>query len=73
MTSLIQQWFEAKLNIVIIIIAVHNIAENKEEDLASSKKKEEQLLAELDTIKHISRAKDQQILSLQQQIEGIDL
>ena len=61
------------MNIVIIIIAVHNIAENKQEDLAASKKKEEQLLAELDTTKRISRAKDKQISSLQQQFEGIDL
>ena len=48
----------------------YKTASKEQGDLAANKKKEkQQLLAELDTTKHMSRAKDQQISMLEEKLK----
>ena len=47
------------------------VVDCKQEDLTASKEKEQQLQAELDTTKRVSRAKDQQISDLKEELCGI--
>ena len=47
------------------------VAERKQVDTAASKEKEQQLQAMLDTSKRVSRAKDQQISSLKEDLQAI--
>ena len=56
-----------KLSIWTYLVTV---AERKQADIAESKEKELQLQAMLDTTKHVSRAKDQQILRLEQKLQA---
>jgi len=46
------------------------VAERKQGDTAASKEKEQQLQAMLDTSKRVSRAKDQQISSLKEDLQA---
>ena len=47
------------------------VAERKQEDTAASKEKVQQLQAILDTTKHVSKAKDQQISTLKEDLQAI--
>ena len=46
------------------------IVDHKQKDLTSSKEKEQQFLAELNTAKQISQAKDQEILVLEKKLQA---
>ena len=48
----------------------YTLVDHKQEDLAAGKEKEQELQVVLDTTKHVSRAKDQQISSLDKDLQA---